>query len=53
MSGLSGLSNHWRERSFLIWAALGFFPLAMGSPPDCLGARLRGARLIGQFDPVI
>ena len=30
MSGLSGLSNHCRERSFLIWAAVGFFPLAIG-----------------------
>src|SRR3954447_18130952 len=29
MSGLSGVSNHCRERSFLIWAAVGFFPLAM------------------------
>src|SRR5436190_15522841 len=30
MSGLSGLSNHCRERSFLIWAAVGFFPLGIG-----------------------
>src|SRR5436190_1992618 len=30
MSGLSGLSNHCRERSFLIWAAVGFFPLCIG-----------------------
>src|SRR5215471_9759397 len=30
MSGLSGLSNHRRERSFLIWAAVGFFALAIG-----------------------
>src|SRR5262249_7698764 len=30
MSGLSGLSNHCRERSFLIWAAVGFFALAIG-----------------------
>src|SRR5512145_2829787 len=28
MSGLAGLSNHWRERSFLIWAAVVF--LGMG-----------------------
>src|SRR5215475_11862429 len=30
MSGLSGLSNHCRERSFLIWAVVGFFALAIG-----------------------
>src|SRR5262245_54133281 len=29
MSGLSGLSNHCRERSFLIWAAVGFFGLGI------------------------
>src|SRR6476660_8159740 len=30
MSGLSGLSNHCRERSFLIWAAVGFLWLGIG-----------------------
>jgi hypothetical protein len=32
MSGLAGLSNHWRERSFLIWAAVGF--LGIGAFPE-------------------
>ena len=30
MSGLSGLSNHCRDRSFLICAAVGFLGLGMG-----------------------
>jgi hypothetical protein len=29
MSGLSGLSNHLRERSFLIWEAVGFFVMSV------------------------
>src|SRR5262244_2044404 len=36
MSGLSGLSNHCRERSFLIWATVGFFALAIGVSSDDL-----------------
>ena len=41
MSGLSGLSNHWRERSFLIWAAVGFLPLAIVAFPPVGQQRVR------------
>src|SRR6185503_14192537 len=51
MSGLSGLSNHWRERSFLACAAVGFFGLGMSVLQIVLPAWAAGVRLF-QPNPV-